>query len=69
MSGRPQDSLYLRARTPPPAHPAPNNAGVVLLLIVGLAITAALVLVAPGMLGEIRHTFDCIQTPEKAVCY
>jgi hypothetical protein len=68
MSARPQDSLYTRARRPPPPPAAPNNVGVVLLLMRVAAIVTAVALVGPGVVGEVRHMADCMETPEQAVC-
>ena len=68
MSAQPQRSLYTRARTPPSAHPAPNNVGVVLLVLMVLAIIAALALVGPDVVSEVRRMVDCMNTPEQAIC-
>ncbi len=76
MSGRPNESLYYTSqesthphtRRPPPAHPAPNNVGVVLLLIMLLAIVVALALVGPGLVGQVRHVVYCMQHAQESVC-
>ena len=68
VSAQPQPSVYMRARTPPSAHPAPNNLGLVLLLMTLVAIVVAVALVGPGVVGEVRRMADCMETPEQAVC-
>lgn len=69
MSGRPQESLYYaRAQRPTSAHPAPNNAGVVLVVMMLLAIAAAVVFVAPGVVGEMRQIVYCMNHAQEAVC-
>ena len=69
MSGRPQESLYYpRARTTAPAHPAPNNAGVVLVAMMLLAIVVAVALVGPELVGELRHIVYCMDHAQEAAC-
>jgi hypothetical protein len=68
VSGEPQPSLYTRARTPQAKHPAPNNVGVVLLVMMMLAIISAVALVAADVVGETRRMVDCMNTPEQAIC-
>lgn len=69
MSGRPQDSVYYpRARTPQSAAPAPNNIGVVLLVMVLLAIVGAALLVGPNLIAEARHIVYCIGKAHEAAC-
>ncbi len=75
MSGRRNESLYYtnespypRTRRPPPAHPAPNNVGVVLLLVMLLAIVIALALVGPGLVSQVRHMVYCMQHAQESVC-
>ena len=69
MSGRHQDSPYYpRARVPQSRHAAPNNVGVVLLVMVLLAIIATLALVGPGLIGEVREMMYCLDRAQEAVC-
>jgi hypothetical protein len=68
MSARPQESLYFRSRTVPSAHPAPNNAGVVLVVMMLLAIVAAVAFVGPGVVGEVRQMTYCMNHAQEAVC-
>jgi hypothetical protein len=68
VSAQPQPSLYTRARTPPPAHPAPNNVGVILLLIMVGAIAVALALVGPEVVGELRQMAHCMDRQQESAC-
>lgn len=73
MSRRPEDSLYTqslypRARTPSSPHPAPNNAGVVLVVIMLLAIVAAVALVGPELVRELRQMVHCMDHAQEAAC-
>ena len=59
---------YPRARTAQSSHPAPNNVGVVLLVMILLAIVAALALVGPGLISEARQMMYCLDRAQEAVC-
>jgi hypothetical protein len=64
-----QESLYYpRARTSPTAHPAPNNVGVVLLVVMVLAIVVAVAVVGPGLIGEVRQMVYCLEHAQEAAC-
>lgn len=64
-----QESLhYPRTRRPPPAHPAPNNVGVVLLVVMMLAIVVALGVVGPRLVGEVRQMVYCLDHAQEAAC-
>jgi hypothetical protein len=74
MSGRPneslyytsQESLYPRARRPPPQ--APNNVGLVLVGMMLVAIVVTLALVGPELLGQVRHIVYCMNHAQEAAC-
>jgi hypothetical protein len=69
VSARPQESLYYaRAQRPSSAHPAPNNAGVVLVVMMLLAIVTAVAFVGPGVVGEVRQITYCMNHAQEAVC-
>lgn len=68
MSAQPQPSLYTRARTPPSPHPAPGNAGLVLLVMVLLAIVAAVAFVGPDVVRELRQVVYCMNHAQEAAC-
>lgn len=73
VSRRPENSLYTqslypRARRPPSPHPAPNNAGVVLVVIMLLAIVAAVAVVGPDVVKELRQMVYCLDHAQEATC-
>ncbi len=63
-----QEALYPRSRRPPPGHPAPNNVGVVLVLMTLVAIIVAVVLVGPGLVEHVRHIAYCMNHAQEAAC-
>lgn len=73
MAGRPQQSLHTqslstRSRTASSPHPAPNNAGLVLVVMMVLAILVAATLVGPGLVAELRQVVYCVGRSQEAAC-
>ena len=60
--------MYLRARTPGRSHPAPNNARLILTVMMLLAIVAAVAFVAPDLIGEVRRMAYCMNHGQEAAC-